>query len=291
MINQRPFRIFPAAALATGLLMAPLHADAETEDADPGDPPIEDLFKSELVFPQERGELQIASFPSYREGPEGSVVSVPIGIEYGITDAFQLEVEWDAYVDADGDSAEESGSGQGNFQLGLMYAMIDIAGSGFHVAAGAEYEIASGDQVFLENGNRADSQELYLIFAKDLAEASTSLVFVQVGVELQPDRREAATLVGALHDDPEIMGSEDDDDGALDPNVWFLNLGGYTPLGEAILSLELNLSEEEEERFVTPGISYQPGGGLELGLGVALGLTEEADDYQVIAKLLWEFED
>jgi hypothetical protein len=35
----------------------------------------------------------------------------------------------------------------------------------------------------------------------------------------------------------------------------------------------------------------QPMDDMEVGLGVAVGLTAEEDDYQLIGKLLWEFGD
>jgi hypothetical protein len=56
-----------------------------------------------------------------------------------------------------------------------------------------------------------------------------------------------------------------------------------------VLSLELNLSEQEEYRYVTPGISWRPMDDFELGLGVAVVLTQESDDYQIIGKFVWEF--
>lgn len=260
------------------------------DDDDEWQPPIEDLFKTELVFPQDQGELQLATYPSYGDGPEGSAFLLPIGMEYGITDSLQLEAEWDAYIDADATDADESGAGQGNLQLGLMYSLIDIRGSGFHFAAGAEYEFASGDRRFLEGGIREDSQELYLIFAKDLEEDSKSQLFLQVGVELQQDGRRPLRL---SLDDPAEEDDDlgDEDDARHDPNVWFANLGGYTSWNQAVLSLELNLSEEEEERYLTPGISYRPFENFEIGVGAAVGLTGEADNYQVIGKLVWEFGD
>ncbi len=145
-------------------------------DEDEWDPPLEDLFRTDLVFPQERGELQLGTLPRYQHGPEGNAFVLPIGIEYGITDAFQIEAEWDAYIHADADEDDESGSGQGNLQLGFMYSWIDIQDSGLHMAAGFDYEFASGDLEFQEGGFREDSQELFLNFAKDLAEASRAQV-------------------------------------------------------------------------------------------------------------------
>lgn len=282
-------------ALVPFVLTGVCFSSPSVADDDEQRPPIEELFKTELIFPQEQGEIQLGTLPTYRDGPEGTAFVLPVGMEYGITDSLQFEAEWDAYINAESDEEDESGSGQGNLGLGLMFSRIDIADSGFHIAAGFEYEFASGDGKFLEGGNREDSRELYLIFAKDLEESSQSQLFFQFGVELQKDgrRAEPGILADLDEDDPDAGDGDDDDDEVFrhDSNVWFANLGGYTTWKDAVLSLELNLSEEEEERYVTPGITSQPLDDLEIGLGVAIGLAEEADDYQIIAKLIWEFGD
>jgi len=261
-------------------------ASAQAED-DEWDPPLEELFRTELVFPQQQGELQLGTFPSYTHGPEGNAFALPIGAEYGITDSLQIEAEWDVYIHADAEQDEESGSGQGNLQLGFMYSWIDIQDSGLHIAAGFDYEFASGDLKLQEDELREDSQELFLIFAKDLDEASRQQLFLQVGVEFQKDGRPGR---GTGNGDPHLdKEAESESSEGHDPNVWFANLGGYTTWGGTVLSLEISLSEEAEERYVTPGITYQPAEGFEIGLGVSIGTDNEADDYQVIGKLIWEF--
>ncbi len=169
----------PPLLLMGALLSATTCATAD--DNDDHGPPIEELFKTELVFPQEQGALQVATLPTYRDGPEGSAFVLPVGLEYGITDSLQIE---------------------------------------------AEYEFASGDRKFLEGGIREDSQELYLIFAKDLAENSKSQLFLQVDVELQKDGRPSLSFSETDLDETE--GEEGDDDTPHDPNVWFANIGGYT---------------------------------------------------------------
>lgn len=270
------------------MLLGAWSANAQADD-DEWRPPIEDLFRTDLVFPQERGELQLGTFPTYGDGPEDSAFVLPIGAEYGITDSLQVEAEWDAYIHADAEEEDESGSGQGNLQLGFMYSWIDIQDSGFHVAAGFEYEFASGDLKFQEGGFREDSQELFLIFAKDLDETLRRQLFLQVGVEFQRDGRPPRAIDNGDLDLDDDEGSESSE--GHDPNVWFASLGGYTTFGETVLSLEISLSEDAEERYVTPGITYQPMDDFEIGLGVSIGIDNQADDYQVIGKLIWEFGD
>jgi hypothetical protein len=278
---QRHELVLLATLLGAGA--APAQADYDWR------PPLQDLFRTDLVFPQEQGELQLGTFPTWGDGPAGSAFVLPIGVEYGITDSLQIEAEWDAYIHADAEEDEESGSGQGNLQVGFMYSWIDIQDSGFHTAAGFEYEFASGDPEFQEGGFREDAQELFLIFAKDLDVTSRRQLFLQVGVEFRKDRR-PATAIGSGDLDLDQEGESESSEGH-DPNVWFANLGGYTTWGATVMSLEINLSEDAEERYVTPGITYQPAEGFEIGLGVAVGVDDEADDYQVIGKLIWELGD
>ena len=181
-------------------------------------------------------------------------------MEYGIPDSLQLEAEWDAYIDADATEPDESGTGQGNLQLGLMYSLIDIRGSGFHFAAGPSTNSRAGTVDSSKGESERISQELYLIFAKDLEEDSKSQLFLQAGVELQQDGRRPLrlSLDDLEEDDDDLVDEDDDHDIRHDPNVWFLNIGGYGSWNQAVLSLELNLSEEKEERYLTPGISYHP---------------------------------
>jgi len=239
------------------------------------------------VFPQEQGELQLGTLPTYGDNPEGSAFVLPVGLEYGLTNSLQFQAEWDAYIDADATEDEASESGQGNLGLGLMYSWIDIRDSGLHMAAGLEYEFASGDLKFQEGGFREDAQELFLIVAKDLDETSARQLFLQIGVEFRKDGSPARPIGATDLDDDEDSESSE----GHDPNVWFANLGGYTTWGETVLSLEINLSEDAQERYVTPGITYQPAEGFEVGLGVAVGVDDESDDYQVIGKLIWELGD
>lgn len=292
--GQRPIPFLPhtpdtlPALILTGICLAIPASAVGRDDDEQWQPPIEDLFKTELVFPQDQGELQLATYPTSRKGSEGSAFVLPIGMEYGITDSLQIEAEWDAYIDADTGPAQDSGSGHGNLQLGLMYSLINVGDRGIHVAAGFEYQFASGDRKFLESDLREDSQELYLIFAKDLQEGALSQLFIQAGVELQKNGS-ALSLIDA----PDLDSEDANEDGpeSHDPNVWFANIGGYMTRGDVVLSFEFNLSEDREERYATPGISYPVSDDFEVGIGVAVGLTREADDYQVIGKLLWEFGD
>ena len=130
---------------------------------------------------------------------------------------------------------------------GLNAPWMEVVHLGIRKEIPRYYEFASGDYKFLEGGNREDSQELYVIFAKDLEKDSASQLFLQVGVELQKDGRQSMSIdLDEDEEDEDHDMGDDDDDSRHDPNVWFANIGGYMTWEEAVLSLELNLSEEQQ---------------------------------------------
>ena len=66
----------------------------------------------------------------------------------------------------------------------------------------------------------------------------------------------------------------------------FFNIGGYRKLGNQLLSLQY--SYEEEARYLTPGIIRRWQNGWEAGMGIPVGLNDDADDFRVIFLLIYE---
>lgn len=229
--------------------------------------PLEELVRTEMVFPQEKGEVQVSLRLAYARGAEGGDGwSIPLTAEYGLTDRLQIELGWEGYqrIHEEGETRD----GVGNLGISLQYSWLDIANSGINIAAGAEYEFATGDaDVILEeddddDAERGDSYELYLIVAKDLNSFADKQILVQIGVEHEED---------AYFD--------------------FVNLAGYAKVGRNLAaSLEYNWHEEGEERYISPALAWKAGASWELGLGVSIGVHEEADDYQIIGRVTREWE-
>lgn len=233
--------------------------------------PLEELFRTEMVFPQEKGEWQFIASPSYEKG--GSEVdkgfTVPLTMEYGLTDQLTMELNWEAYKyqrrieEEDGEFEEETGNGLGNLSFELQYSWIDIARSGTHVAVGFEYELPTSDRKLVEDDEgRADEHEVYVTIAKDFDSWSENQVLLQVGMEREEDSDE----------------------------VGFANLAGYMTIDRTVYSLELSLSEARDERFITPGVHFKPMEDVEIGLGVSFGIDEEASDYQLLTIFSLEYE-
>ena len=217
--------------------------------------PLQEVFQSDLVYPQEQGELQFTFSPEYNDGNEFQQWIFPITVEYGITNAFQIELEWSALVYNDPDD-EDSTTGIGDLSIGAFYSWMDIGGQPIHAAAALEFGIPTGDED-KELGEGDFTVEPFVVLAWDLPFRSNTQVFLNVGAEISDSEEEM-----------------------------FGNLGFFTPIGNAILTTEWNWSEEQ--RYFTPGLVWQPHDDWELGLGTPIGLNSDADNFRVIFKLTYE---
>lgn len=223
-----------------------------------------DFFLSESVAPKEAGEWEMSFGIDYSDNDEADsqTTTFSLGVEYGITDSLQAELEYAPYVQVS--NAGDDDSGQGNVEVGLKYSFMHIDGSPFSLAIGWEHEFASGDDLSNEGDDaeeEKDADEVYLIAALDLDEAGDQQVALQVGREFEDDE-----------------------------NQNFANLTYFNALDDDLaLSAEYNWSEEEDERAVTPGLFWEPDEGLELGLGVSIGVGDN-DTRSGLARVMYEFE-
>ena len=110
-------------ALALALAAAPV-ARADDDDAagllvvdeDDDRQPLEEAFLTELVYPQEQGETQLTFAPFYARSADGKATQSLVKVEYGLTDAWQVELEWNAYTRRSED--DESHGGVGDLEIG-----------------------------------------------------------------------------------------------------------------------------------------------------------------------------
>ena len=227
------------------------------------EPVVEELFQTETVFPQEAGAIQFTLLPQLTIGPEANTKSALVVFEYGLTDSLQIEIEWQAFLHVKpSDSDEESTQGIGDLEIGVRHSWMNIGGSGFHAALGADFTIPTGN---------AD---------KDLGEgqfAVSPIVVVAADIPSLPGAQAVANFGTDVGE-----GSF-----AFDEAEWFMNAAFFVPVNRLILTTEFNLSKDES--FFTPGVLFHPREGLEFGVGVPLGLTKDSDDYRIALMLTWEF--
>ncbi len=143
--------------------------------------PIEDLFLSEIVFPQERGETQLEFRPLWQRDPEGRTSAVGLNVEYGLSNAWQIETEWDGLVSTR-DPSGATTSGVGDVSIGSKFFLKCIKGSPYHLSVGADVEFPAGTLPEAENG--VARMLPAVVFGRDVATMAHLFSSVVVAVPL-----------------------------------------------------------------------------------------------------------
>ena len=216
---------------------------------------INELFQSNVVYTQEAGELQLTLRPVYLNSADSDQWLLSIGAEYGITDALQVEVEWGAYV-RNAPDIEPSTDGTGDLSIGVQHSWLNLGNKPLHVAIALEVVFDVGDDD-LELNEESTVWEPFLVVASNLDFLMGIEAFVEIGGEISSEESET-----------------------------YFNIGGYREWGYQLLSLEYNY--EEQERYLTPGISKRWQSGWEAGIGIPVGLNDDSDNYRVILLLIYE---
>ena len=208
--------------------------------------PLQELIRTRVVYPQERGEIQITAKSLFDGGPAARSLEFPLGIEYGLTDKWQVELEWSALnrVSSAGESAVESGRPS----IGSQYSFMNILGSRVHTMVGAEAAL-DGREV-----------EPYTAFAVDLNSRGVQLFgdasweFARGLVEEDESGREARWGAGML---------------------W--------PFSAATLATEFEARgdglalRDSSEMYVIPSMTLRPAHRWEIGIGLPIGLTGDSN--------------
>jgi len=226
---------------------------------------IEEFLTAEPCYVQLKGETEFSSAFDYRK-PVGDW-SVPMLVEYGITDRIEAEVEV-SYLSVSGDGARNRGLG--DVELGLHYALrpdLDKVA----VTLGADVGLPTGDEARGLGSGKA-GVEFFAIAGLKRGRAELHVTgMLEVGEEVEPGLNAAAVYP---HGDLRFT---------LEANV----LPGALKTGE----------EPDEEKgnedlwvVVTPGLFHRPSPEIEYGIGVPLGLTRAAPEWGIIGRMTIEFE-
>lgn len=216
---------------------------------------VQEVFQSELVFPQERNEWQFTARPSFADGDDFHRQELGLGVEYGLTDRLQLEVGWDAMV-RHHEQGESAHAGTGDVELGAQYSFMNLGGTATHVALGAEWGIPSGYED-KELGEGRTSHGFNLVLARDCHCLGGLHLYANVGFEKNDEERED-----------------------------HLHFGAILPGDGRSYTFELN--RFEEDRYVTPGLVWAPARGVEFGTGVGVGLNDAADAWRLMFNIAFE---
>ena len=159
--------------------LEPLYADAENDKDEIVPQPIQEMFQSNLVYPQEEGEIQLTLFPSFRKNENTQKARTLFEIEYGITDAFQIIFEWDGLL-YENPKASPTISGPGNIEVGAQYSWMGLGDGNTHFSFGNLIELPVGP---VKNGLTDGFLEVqpFVVLAKDFPKLNQSQVFIEMG--------------------------------------------------------------------------------------------------------------
>ncbi len=294
MINRK--QLFLAMLLVPCIAFAGGATKKEKEDdADEAKQPLQELFSSETVYPQEKNEAQLTLLPQWRKEADARFAAIPFGIEYGITDQFQIGAEFITWQRRNPILDDEiSTHGIGDLEISARYAWMHINNSLYSSAIGAGISFPTGNiNKELTEGFR--EYELFAIFTRDFPSKDQGQIFLQTGFQFV-DRAKTKSVIPVADDDEEELFESDE----LEPaaHEFFINTGVFAKISENVVgSAELswatnrwNHHGEEASLFFTPGLTVTTKKGFEFGVGVPIGLGLSSHQYSVIGKIIYEFD-
>jgi len=245
-------------AVAALVLFAQMAAGQE---AQPPKQPLQELFFTEVVYPQQRHEVQITVGSFVDRTREDKSALAPISIEYGLTDKWQIEAGWDGYSRFTNDPFRRARTER--ISIGTKYSWMNIAHSPIHAAAGLDVEFTRA-RVFAEGEGEQGAQfEPFVALAADLPRGFA--IFGSAGLSLQKEQ------IGDLaHGTP-----PPDDEGTLSGGL-------LVRVRRVTLAAEYtNRSDDAPWRLngsplITPSIVFHPGGEWELAAGMPIGIRAGA---------------
>ncbi len=231
---------------------------------------IQEVFQTELVYPQEKNEVQFTLAPNFQKKTDSKYYQIPFKIEYGITNAWQIELEWNSFQTLSAPS-KKTLTGVGDMQLGTKYSFMNINNTNVHAAIGFEVQLPLGDET-KELSEGLFEYEPYIILAWDIPKLNYLQLFTQTGISF------------AQHTD------EDEEAHEL-----YVNVGFFMPIKHIVFTSEINWTTnewnggDENQLYYTPGIVFKLGNNWESGVGMPIGLNSRSDKFSVIAMLTFEF--
>lgn len=251
------------ASVASSLCLPARAAEGQYE------PPSEQALQTETVETQDQGQVTFTWGGAWT-GNDGHYASEhPAGMEYGITDHWQVKFELGPSLERDPATAA-MGARTGDWLVGTKRDFLNLGGSDVHAAVGFDFASPSDSGDPMSSGARSYSP--YFVLAKDLP--ASSRVFTQVGFDL-------------------LQSVARDEDAA---HVLNWSSGYYFPIGEFLLTSEFSLSTDRwnhggqtREMYITPGVFRRLSDSWWIGVGVPVGLNADSSRLTAMISLVYEF--
>ncbi len=259
-------------AWLVALILLPQMARAQ-EQARPQQP-LQELFFTDVVYPQSKHELQLTLGSFVDRTREDKSALAPFSIEFGLTDRLQVEAEWDGYSRFR--TVPLTHPRTSRLSIGAKYSWMNIGQSPVHAALGMDVEFPRAG-VFEEGEGETDTEfEPFLALAADLGRGVTIFASGALSIEA----RQAEDI---------LRGKERPDDRGTISGGVLLRRGRVTLAGEYTSRSDQAPWRLNGSPLVTPSLIVHPGGEWELGLGLPVGVRTGSHKPGLAMHLIKEF--
>lgn len=222
--------------------------------------PLQELFLTEVVYPQERGETQLTLSVLLDRSRTSRSALIPLSIEYGLTDRWQIGAGWDGYVPLQDSSLKNLRSARVSF--GTKYSVMNIAHSPVHAAVGVDVEFPDAGAFPDDEGETGIEADTFVALAADVGRGVT--LFGSGGYSLESRAATELFKNGERPDDPAT-----------------LSFGALLAFHRATVALEYTNRNDglpwrlEGSPLMTPSVVFHPGHQWELAAGIPFPLRGE----------------
>ena len=214
---------------------------------------LQEFFTEETVFSQDRNEIQFTLKPSFTKS-EQRQLCIPLSVEYGITDRFQIEVEVPYLISSL--TERQRIRGMGNAEVELMYNILKSYRP-FSLSVGISKTLKTAGK-YIGAYDNEPSWEAFTVMARQLG-------------------------IGQIHGNLRTELA----DGQIKFNY---GMGCVFNFGRFNGTFEVTTDKEEERIFYfVPGLIWKQPSGLEFGMALSKSVDKYSDDWSLVAMLIYEF--
>jgi hypothetical protein len=218
--------------------------------------PVQELFLTEVVYPQGKGEVQFTVGALVDRSQPTHAGLLPISIEYGLTNRWQIEAGWEGYGESPGSPFGEVRTAR--LSIGTKYSVMNIARTRLHAAAGINAEFPQAGAVGDAQGETRSELEPFVALAGDIRRVT---LFGSLGVSVDAGAVKDLAERGIRPRDPGTASF-----GAL---IAFSHVTIATEYTDRSDSLPWRL---DGAALITPSIVVHLGHEWELAAGTPIGM-------------------
>lgn len=213
-----------------------------------------ELFVGDKIYVQDKGEWYFILEAAYAKASNEKEYEFAAEVIYGLTDQIQLFAEVPfLIVDPNNDSNHV---GVGDVSLGITYNFVQERN--YALGLRGTVTLPTGD----ENRDLGGGQFTYAPAFQSAFRVGDGEIYASIG-----------GIFGDNH-----------------PDLLTYSIAGAYPWRGFVGVVELSglTGNHTDVLYATPGIYWTGHEGIELGVGVPIGLTHDSDDFQVIVKFVFE---